>query len=226
MHISNNGIELITKYEGFRGKAYKCPAGVWTIGWGTTIYPNGKSVKPEDTCTKSEALTYFKKDIIKFESIINKIVQVQLTQNMYDALVSWAYNVGSRPSSTLIKLLNQKNYKGCADQFPLWCKAGGVKLNGLVRRRKEEQTLFLKDIDSLTNIIKINKYSSIYDIIRLQAALNKIDVGLPKLILDGCYGIKTKEYLLCTWTKWNWNKDNKSSGWTAGKKTLTKLNLL
>lgn len=146
MKISNVGVNLISSFEDTRLKAYDDGVGVWTIGIGTTVYPNGVKVKQGDTCTLDQAKSYFKQDLAKFEKTVNDSVKVALTQNQFDALVSLTYNIGSSAfkSSTLLKKLNKGEYQGAADQFPAWKTAKGKVLPGLVRRREAERALFLK----------------------------------------------------------------------------------
>lgn len=146
MTTSDVGVNLISGFEDTRFKAYDDGVGVWTIGIGTTIYPNGVKVKQSDTCTPEQAKAYFKHDLAKFEKTVNESVTVPLTQNQFDALVSLTYNIGSGAfkDSTLLKLVNKGDYQGAADQFPLWKKAKGKILNGLITRRAAERALFLK----------------------------------------------------------------------------------
>ncbi len=143
---SDVGVDLISGFEGTRFKAYDDGVGVWTIGTGTTVYPNGAKVKQGDTCTPEQAKAYFKHDLAKFEKTVNESVTVPLNQNQFDALVSLTYNIGSGAfnNSTLLKKLNKGDYQGAADQFLAWKKAGGKVLPGLVRRREAERALFLK----------------------------------------------------------------------------------
>ena len=105
-----------------------------------------EKVKKGDKCTLEQAKEYFAHDLKRFESSVNNLVKVPLTQNQFDALVSLTYNIGSGnfASSTLLKKLNAKDYQGAADQFPRWNKAKGKVLNGLTRRRAAERALFLK----------------------------------------------------------------------------------
>jgi lysozyme len=144
--ISDVGIKLISSFEGTRLKAYDDGVGVWTIGTGTTIYPNGSKVKIGDVCTLEQAKSYFAHDLKRFEASVNNLVKVPLSQNQFDALVSLVYNIGSSnfTYSTLLKKLNAKDYAGAADQFPRWNKGGGKVLKGLVCRRDAERALFLK----------------------------------------------------------------------------------
>ena len=144
--ISKTGIDLISSFEGIRLNAYDDGVGVWTIGIGTTVYPNGVKVKKGDTCTLDQAKEYFAHDMIEFEKTVNDSVKVSLSQNQFDALVSLTYNIGSTAfkNSTLLKKLNAKDYVGAADQFLVWNKVGGKVLKGLVRRREAARVLFTK----------------------------------------------------------------------------------
>lgn len=142
---ATKGIELIKSFEGLRLTAYRCAAGVWTIGYGHTGTVDGKLISGGMTITAAKATVLLKKDLSYFEASVNACVTAPITQNMFDALVSFAFNVGAGAlrRSTLLKKLNAKDYDGAADEFLLWNKAGGKVLNGLVRRRKAERTLFL-----------------------------------------------------------------------------------
>ena len=150
---ATRGIELIKEFEGLRLTAYKCPAGVWTIGYGHTGMVDGKLISSGMTITAAKATELLKKDLASFEAAVNGCVTVPITQNMFDALVSFSFNVGSGAlrRSALLRKLNAKDYKGAANEFPLWNKAGGKVLNGLVRRRKAEKELFL---DGASEVIK------------------------------------------------------------------------
>ncbi len=129
------------KFEGLVLTAYRDPVGIWTIGYGHT----GPEVGPGDVITRSQAETLLKQDLTRFESAVRNLVKVPLSSNQFSALVSFTYNVGSGAlaQSTLLALLNQRNYQGAADQFPRWVNGGGQVLPGLVRRRNEERALFL-----------------------------------------------------------------------------------
>lgn len=143
---SNSGLNLIKGFEGKRLTSYDDGVGVWTIGYGTIKYPNGVRVRKGDTCTEQQAEDYLRNDLAKFEAAINKLVKVTLTQNQFDALASFTYNLGETnlANSTLLKKLNKGDYQGAADQFLVWNKAGGKVMKGLVRRREAERALFLK----------------------------------------------------------------------------------
>ncbi len=145
---SSVGINLITSFENLKLIAYLCPAKVWTIGFGTTVYPNGNRVKQGETCTEAEAKAYFAHDLNRFERAVNGSVNVPISQNQFDALVSLTYNIGEGAfkSSTLLKKLNAKDYAGAADQFLVWDKSKGKVLNGLVRRRAAGTRLVFKKV--------------------------------------------------------------------------------
>ena len=144
--VSASGIDLICSFEGLELKAYDDGVGVWTIGFGTTIYPDSIKVKRGDTCTTEQAKAYMAHDLKKFESAVNSAVTVPINQNQFDALVSLAYNIGTGAfsKSTLLKKLNEADYKGAAAQFDVWNKAGGKVMQGLVNRRAVERKLFEK----------------------------------------------------------------------------------
>ncbi len=145
MAVSPFGVDRICSFEGKRLTAYDDGVGVWTIGFGTTVYPNGIKVMKGDTCTEAQAKTYMAHDLKKFEATVNKAVTVQLNQNQFDALVSLAYNIGTNAfsKSTLVKKLNANDIRGAADQFDVWVNAGGKRMQGLVNRRAKEKALFL-----------------------------------------------------------------------------------
>lgn len=144
MRTSRHGIDLICSFEGYRDKAYDDGVGVWTIGYGTTRYPNGISVKKGDTCTMAQAKLYMQNDLANFEAAVNEVVNVPLLQDMFDALVSLTYNIGigAFKGSTLLKKLNAGDTVGAADQFLVWNKAGRKVMQGLVNRRKAERAKF------------------------------------------------------------------------------------
>ena len=114
LKTGKKGLELIKEFEGCRLTAYKCPANVWTIGYGHT-----KGVKQGQKITLSEAEELLKDDLKIYESYVNKYVKVSLNQNQFDALVSFTYNCGpgSLRVSALLKKLNSYNYKGAANEF-------------------------------------------------------------------------------------------------------------
>ncbi|WP_044034749.1 lysozyme, partial [Microcystis aeruginosa] len=151
MKVSQNCIDLIKKWEGCKLTAYKCPAGVWTIGIGTTCYPDGRRVREGDKITDQQAEGFLVNECEEKAKAVDELVNVDLHQNQFDALVSFAYNVGigAFKESTLRRKLNEKDYEGAANEFKRWNKAtvNGVQvvLDGLTNRRKDEEALFRKN---------------------------------------------------------------------------------
>lgn len=140
MKIGSKGLELIKHFEGCELEAYKCPAGVWTIGYGHI-----KGVQEGMKITEMQAEEMLQSELIEYEGYINDLVEVELNQNQFDAMVSWVYNLGggNLRSSTLLKVLNAGNYAGVPEQMLRWNKAGGKVLEGLTRRRQAEADLFV-----------------------------------------------------------------------------------
>lgn len=138
--ISQVGINLIKQFEGLSLKAYKCPAGVWTIGWGAT----GKDIIQGLEWTQEQCDERLVRDLSPVEDHINRRIR-EIAQNKFDALVSFTYNLGrgSLDKSTLLKkVLNNPNDITIFDEFMKWTYAGGKQLQGLIRRRKAEADLY------------------------------------------------------------------------------------
>ena len=140
MKTSEAGIALIKEYEGCKLTAYKCPAGVWTIGYGHTAAAGEPIVSEGMRITAVEATNILKRDLNKFEQGVNQAVMVELAQNEFDALVSFAFNVGlgAFQRSTLLRKLNAGDFAAVPGELMKWTKAGGKELPGLVRRRRAE----------------------------------------------------------------------------------------
>ena len=139
--INQAGLDLIKNFEGLRLQAYICPGGIWTIGYGHT-----KDVRPGQYIKQSQAEVYLRQDLERFEAAVERIVRYPLTDNQFAAVVSLTFNIGEAAlaRSTIAKYLNQGMLSQAALQFDRWVYAGGKKLQGLVRRRRAEQQLFLK----------------------------------------------------------------------------------
>jgi lysozyme len=146
MILDNKGYLLITKHEGLKLKPYLCPAKIPTIGYGNTYYPDGKRVTLLDKdITKQQAFDMFKEVANRFGKRVNELVTSNINQNQFNALVSFAYNVGTGnfSSSTLLKKVNRNpDDLTIKDEFLRWNKAGGKVLNGLTNRRNEEADLY------------------------------------------------------------------------------------
>ena len=139
MKISAEGLALIKKFEGCELEAYQDAVGVWTIGYGHI-----KGVKEGMTITKQQAEEMLLEELVEYENYVLEAVNHQLDQCMFDALVSWTYNLGpsNLNASTMLKVLNAGDYDGVPEQIKRWNKAGGKVLQGLVRRREAEALLF------------------------------------------------------------------------------------
>lgn len=145
MKASDKCIELIKRFEGFSAIPYKCPAGVWTIGYGSTRYADGKTVTPADTpISESQAIHILYATLTTYEDAVNRYVSRSINQNQFDALVDFAYNAGAQNlrTSTLLKKLNGGDIAGASKEFTKWVYANGKVLNGLMKRRLAEQALF------------------------------------------------------------------------------------
>ncbi|HGE8439164.1 TPA: lysozyme [Serratia marcescens] len=145
MKISDDGMALIKRFEGLRLQAYQDSVGVWTIGYGWTQPVAGRKVGAGMVINAATAERLLVCGVAQFEQGVERLVAVTVTQGQFDALVSFAYNLGLRAleNSTLLRRLNAGDRQGAADQFGRWVNAGGVRLDGLVARRAAERALFL-----------------------------------------------------------------------------------
>jgi len=146
MKLSDKGYELIKRFEGYSDRPYKCPAGISTIGYGNTYYPNGTKVKITDKqITREYANEILAHTADEFAEDVLKLVKSKITVNQLNALTSFAYNVGvaNLQKSTLLKLVNiNPNDGNIAKEFLKWNKAAGKVLNGLTNRRIAESALY------------------------------------------------------------------------------------
>lgn len=144
MKTSRAGIDLIKEFEGLRLEAYLCPADVWTIGYGHTSSAGEPFVTRGMKITAAEAERILARDLRVYEAGVLRLVKVEITQNQFDALVSFAYNcgVGALAKSTLLKRLNAGRADAVPAELMKWTKSGGRELPGLVRRRRAEAQLW------------------------------------------------------------------------------------
>jgi lysozyme len=144
--INKAGIDLISQFEGFSSKPYLCSAKVPTIGYGTTRYPNGKKVTLQDSSiTVEQAKDIMRHDVRQFELAVDAMAVDTINQNQFNALVSFAYNVGANAlrTSTLLKKVNANpNDPFIRNEFLRWNRAGGNIVAGLTRRREAESNLY------------------------------------------------------------------------------------
>ena len=193
MKISEKGLSMIERFEGCLLKASNKLDGVWTIGYGQTGSYYGKRVRRGMTTTKALAHAWLRDHSIKtYEDAVTQAVKVPLNQNQFDALVSFAYNVGvgALKQSTALRKLNAGDYAGAADALTMWTKCNGKVLAGLVRRRKEERALFLTPVTQAktTNTDLLRKGDRGDDVKLLQHRLNLLGWQLTE---DGIWGVQT-----------------------------------
>lgn len=163
MKVSEKGLSLIKHHEGIRYKPYRCPAGLFTIGVGHVMYPEQARIpstpegmakrkawplRPEDnrTWSKEEVDKLLAADVVRFERGVERLITIRLSQNEFDALVSFSFNLGlgTLQRSTIRQALNRGDKIAAMQSLVKYCKAGGKVLKGLELRRKDEKALFLK----------------------------------------------------------------------------------
>ena len=145
MNISQKGIDLIKEFEGFSASPYLDSVKIPTIGFGTTKYPNGTSVKLSDAkCTKEQAEQWLQNALESFVSDLNRLVKGRVAQNQFDALCSLVYNIGPSAfsNSTMLKCINAGKLELVPNEFLKWNRAGGQYSQGLMNRRIKEKNLW------------------------------------------------------------------------------------
>lgn len=206
MHINEKGLKLVKSFEGCRLIAYKCPAGVWTIGYGHTA-----GVTEGMTITNAQANEFLKNDMLKYEKYVSEYCKgICLNGNEFSALASFCYNCGPKNLKTLVK---GRTKQQIADSMLLYDKGGGRVLKGLTRRRMAERELFLSSPNAHYLIRKGNRGQDVKDI---QKMLNSrgYDCGTT----DGIFGKNTEKAVR------SFQKDNNLViDGIVGKNTLEKL---
>lgn len=141
MHISESGLNIIKKFEGFSATAYLCPAGYWTIGYGHLLK---NKIKNDLELTEKQAELILFDDVADAEKAVLRYIDIQLAQGQFDALVSFTFNLGAGAlqRSTLRRKVNAKEHSDVPFQLSRWVWAGGRKLPGLIRRRRAESVLY------------------------------------------------------------------------------------
>ncbi|MFS0878044.1 glycoside hydrolase family protein [Solibacillus isronensis] len=178
MQVSSAGVDLIKKWEGFRADAYLCPAKVFTIGYGTTKWPNGVAVKKGDKITQAEARSLLEQQVNEHASAIFDYVKIDLTQAQFDALASFCYNLGKHilgKDKALTNYINAKDWANVTRVMQLYNKVGGKVSQGLVNRRKDEVALFLNGLEE-EKVYSSGSLKAEHDITRESAARRKIIV--------------------------------------------------
>lgn len=197
--IGQAGLNLIKQFEGCRLTAYQCSAGVWTIGYGHTV-----GVYKGMKISQAQADAFLKQDIVKFEKYINNPSYVpfteQLNQNQFDALVSFAFNLGQ---GNVKKLCVGRNINQIPSAMQKYCKAAGRTLPGLQRRRKAEAALYNKKVEDCTGTIAV-KESEDYNMKTIKKGSKGNAVKVWQIIIgttpDGNFGSGT-ENATKTWQK-------------------------
>jgi lysozyme len=138
-------VEMVARFEGFRATAYRCPAEVWTIGYGATRWGHGGPVREGDTIEPDAARRLLARDLADAAEAVAALVRVPLHDSAFSALISFVFNVGrgAFARSAMLTHINAGRMADAAAEFPRWNQAGGRVLPGLVRRRGEEMRLFL-----------------------------------------------------------------------------------
>ena len=147
MKMNRAGMNLIKKFEGFRSSAYRDAVGVWTIGYGHTSMAGNPKVFRGLKISRQQGEAILAKDVENFARNIRPLISVNLNDNQFSALVSFAYNVGvgGFRRSSVLQRVNAGRFDAVPNRLSLWIKAGGRSLKGLVRRRAAEGELFLSD---------------------------------------------------------------------------------
>jgi lysozyme len=166
MRMSEPARERLKVREALALHAYRDSGGTWTIGYGTTVYPDGRRVSWKDSCTQAEAEAWFRYDVARFEHcVLETLPEAPLNQPMFDALVSFAYNVGEGAfsNSTLAKRINAGQWIEAQAEFDKWVLSGGKRIAGLVNRRNFEQADFNNGIrevlaDQPTTLALFNRF--------------------------------------------------------------------
>jgi lysozyme len=144
MQMTEEGLALIRRFEGFRAEAYRCPAGVWTIGYGHTSQAGAPKVRPGMVVSEAEAREILAVDAAMFAEGVRTALTREVSPQQFSALVSFAYNVGigAFRRSSVLKAVNEGRFEAVPERLKLWVKADGRRLEGLARRRQAEAELF------------------------------------------------------------------------------------
>ncbi|OHC76314.1 MAG: muraminidase [Rhodospirillales bacterium RIFCSPLOWO2_12_FULL_58_28] len=144
-HMTDQGLALIKRFEGFSATPYLCPAGWWTIGWGAIHGLDGQPVTAATPpVTEEEAETLLRRDVAVAERAVLRLVNIPLADGRFDALASFAFNLGggALQRSTLRRKVNREEHDDAPDEFRKWVWGGGRKLPGLIRRREAEARIY------------------------------------------------------------------------------------
>jgi lysozyme len=151
--MNDNGLKIVTSFEGCRLTAYQDQKGIWSIGFGCTHH-----VTPNLVITRDDAVNRLKEDLVEFQTELDRFLgpcKPNINSDQYSALQSLLYNIGSVDfsTSTLLHCVRMRQFDDAAKQFPRWDKCAGVPDKGLLRRRMAEKSLFISDLVAMDNYI-------------------------------------------------------------------------
>lgn len=227
MKINDEGLNLVKSFEGFHLTAYKCPAGVWTIGYGHTGTVDGKAICEGMKITEAKAIELLKQDMKKFENAVtNAALTFEPNENQFSALVSFAFNCGAGNLKTLVK---GRSAAVVAEKMLLYNKANG-KVLGLTRRRKAEMELFLKAVSKTETTNTSNTSTNTSEVSVEMPTIKKGSTGkavkIWQIIIgveaDGDFGSKTKTATIEFQRKYKLAQDGVvgENTWNVGLETL------
>lgn len=212
MNISNKGLELIKSYEGCRLSAYKCPAGVWTIGYGHTQGVYGGMV-----ISQAQADQFLFEDVQRFVNAVNQYqARFNFNQNEFDALVSFTYNCGAGSLANVMSCCNTK--QEIAEECKLYNKGGGVVLPGLVRRREEEYKLFMSGSSTASGTSYPEKGEYFFNTrVKIRTAPNLDNSSFTGICYDAGESVEyhTVHRNKCGYNWIQYNRGNGSQGYCA-----------
>lgn len=191
------GIEIVCKWEGWhkalpdgRAKPYKCPAGVWTIGYGSTYWDDGRRIQAsDDAITKEVGKQLLLRQLQNYANTVDRAIKVPVHPQMRAAMISLCYNIGTAAfaKSTLARRVNAKDWAACPTAFKMWRNGGGRVLTGLLNRRIDEAGLFMRGVAQLGTVATPSPAG-------IKLAATPVDSGsswwqqIVKGILDGLGG--------------------------------------
>lgn len=232
LKINNEGLNLVKSFEGCQLTAYKCPAGVWTIGYGHTGTVDGKAICEGMKITEAKATELLKQDMTKFENAVSNCSELTFkpNENQFSALVSFAFNCGAGNLKTLVK---GRTAAVVAEKLLLYNKANGKVLNGLTRRRKAERELFLKAVskkETTTESGVAKNATTTSEVIAELPTIKKGSTGkavkIWQIIIgvepDGDFGTKTRTATIEFQRKYKLSQDGVvgKNSWSVGLETL------
>lgn len=195
MHMTEEGLALIRRFEGYRGKAYRCPAGIWTIGYGHTSQAGPPVVSEGLEIDRATAAGILARDVDVFAGEVRRLLSVELSPQQFSALVSFSYNVGvgNLRKSPVLRAVNAGDFAAVPRRLQLWNKAGGRVLPGLVKRRAAEAALFLggapEGSPPLPGPVSVSEGKPLRRSTTVLAALISVLTGSGSVLFSGLAGV-------------------------------------